>query len=93
MARKGGNPELSKHQYTPQGPESFNTHLGLRVQKQHKELLAFLPGWPSLVREAIAKILEENQEIIEANIKAAKEAEEASTKSAKKGGRRKKKTT
>lgn len=69
MSRPGGNPDLIKFQYGPVGKKPLDAHLGLKLDKREKEMLSHLPGWPNLLRAAISKIIEDNREIIEENMK------------------------
>jgi hypothetical protein len=64
MARKGGNPDLEKYQFTTDRDESLTAKFTLRVTpKMLTELQAVEGNWREFVRDAIAdKLQQENFE-------------------------------
>jgi hypothetical protein len=61
MARPGGNPELSKHQFSTDKDEPCTAKLTLRLPPSQYEKLQTLPNWQEKVREAIAALNSEAQ--------------------------------
>jgi hypothetical protein len=59
--RPGGNPELKNYEFKTDRPEPLREKLQLRVSASMKEQLQSRDNWQELVREAIAKSLEEPQ--------------------------------
>jgi hypothetical protein len=59
--RPGGNPDLKNYGFTTDRPEPLREKLQLRVSASMKEQLESRDNWQELVRDAIAKALEEPQ--------------------------------
>jgi len=59
MARKGGNHELIKHQFTTKGKDPLVAKLSMRVTSPMLEQIQQQENWPEFVRTAIAKHLEQ----------------------------------
>ncbi len=60
MARVGGNPELSKYQFTTERDEPLTEKFTLRVTTSMlKELLSLDGNWREFVREAISDKLKQ----------------------------------
>lgn len=58
MARPGGNPELTEHQFTTDRPEPLSKQLQLRITESMWAQLQTLPDWREFVRDAIQAKLE-----------------------------------
>jgi ATP-dependent helicase YprA (DUF1998 family) len=58
MARPGGNPKLTQHQFTTDRPEPLSKQLQLRITESMWAELKDLPDWREFVRQAIQAKLE-----------------------------------
>jgi hypothetical protein len=64
MARKGGNPDLEKYQFTTDRDESLTAKFTLRVTPKMLSELEAISNWREFVRDAIAsKLKQENAEV------------------------------
>jgi hypothetical protein len=59
--RPGGNPDIKNYGFKTERPEPLREKLQLRVSASMKEQLKSRENWQELVRDAIAKALEEPQ--------------------------------
>ena len=59
--RPGGNPDLKNYGFKTDRPESLTAKLSMRVAPSMLAELKKKDNWQELVREAIAKALEEPQ--------------------------------
>lgn len=57
MARIGGNPRLSDHQFQPIGDESLTAHLQVRITASQMAQLKSRPDWASWLRRVLADAL------------------------------------
>ncbi len=61
MPRPGGNPNIKEHGFTTDRQEPLTSQLALKVSASMKRRLKEKENWQELVREAIAKALEEKE--------------------------------
>jgi hypothetical protein len=57
--RLGGNPDLSKHQFSTDRQEPLTTQISIRVTASMAKKLKAQKNWQNLVREAISEKLQE----------------------------------
>jgi len=53
MARKGGNPDLIRHQFKQTGPEPLEFPLVVRLNQRQKNKVASIPGFAEKLRRWI----------------------------------------
>ncbi|MFB2770313.1 hypothetical protein ACE1AT_13640 [Pelatocladus sp. BLCC-F211] len=58
MARKGGNPDLKKYGFTPEGEESLNKMLAVKVTETMFNKVKSLPNSAEFIRQAIQEALD-----------------------------------
>ena len=64
MARKGGNPDLKKYQFTTERDEPLTAKFTLKVTHSMLTELQAIDHWREFVRDAIAdKLKQENAEV------------------------------
>lgn len=56
MARKGGNPDLVRHQFKQAGPERLDMPLVVKLSKRQKDKVAGIPGFAEKLRRWIDEI-------------------------------------
>lgn len=57
MARKGGNPDISKHGFTTERPEPLTKQLQIRITETMWQQLQQQDDWREFIRQAIAQNL------------------------------------
>ena len=61
MPRPGGNPNIKEHGFKSDRPEPLTANLSMRIAPSMLKELRSRENWKDLVRNAIAKALEEDQ--------------------------------
>lgn len=61
--RPGGNPDLVEYQFSTDREEPYTAKMTLRLPPSQYEKLKQLPKWQDKVREAIASLLKQQQQL------------------------------